>query len=213
MGHSSKGFVCSRCNITRERIGEVGTCFEVRNTEALRAQAILWRDATSNSARKNITDTAGVRWSELWRLPYWDPLQQLVVDPMHCLLLGLVHHHFANIFPLLLKAAEVSAKNVAFEYEFKQLPSPADYVPIAGQAYFMTDAEAQQISEIHKMLRQPINTTDTEAEKAKLSQRLGTKLKICLMFVTDSLALDTATAITKQDYARALVTWVRYLSC
>ena len=32
---------------------------------------------------------SGVRWSELWRLPYWDPTQQLVMDSMHCIFEGL----------------------------------------------------------------------------------------------------------------------------
>ncbi|KAJ6513564.1 hypothetical protein C8R47DRAFT_1206880 [Mycena vitilis] len=27
---------------------------------------------------------SGVRWSELGRLPYWDPSSMLVTDPMHC---------------------------------------------------------------------------------------------------------------------------------
>ena len=30
-----------------------------------------------------------VRWSELLRLPYFDPIRFLTVDPMHCLFLGI----------------------------------------------------------------------------------------------------------------------------
>ncbi|KZV81223.1 hypothetical protein EXIGLDRAFT_575436, partial [Exidia glandulosa HHB12029] len=32
----------------------------------------------------------GVRWFELARLPYFDPVRMSVIDPMHCLLLGIV---------------------------------------------------------------------------------------------------------------------------
>ncbi|KAK6988825.1 quinon protein alcohol dehydrogenase-like superfamily, partial [Favolaschia claudopus] len=35
----------------------------------------------------------GVRWSEMWRLPYWNPSRMLVIDAMHCILEGLVHYH------------------------------------------------------------------------------------------------------------------------
>ena len=33
-------------------------------------------------------------YSELWRLPYWSPISQLSVDPMHCLLENLIAIHF-----------------------------------------------------------------------------------------------------------------------
>ena len=35
-----------------------------------------------------------MRWSELLRLRYWDPVNWVVVDSMHNLFLGLVRHHF-----------------------------------------------------------------------------------------------------------------------
>jgi hypothetical protein len=34
--------------------------------------------------REKIFTKYGTRWSELWRLPYWDPSRQLVVDAMSC---------------------------------------------------------------------------------------------------------------------------------
>src|SRR5256885_2973244 len=30
-----------------------------------------------------------VRWSEIYRLPYFDPTKFLIIDPMHCLFLGI----------------------------------------------------------------------------------------------------------------------------
>src|SRR6266496_122623 len=30
-----------------------------------------------------------VRWSEMLRLPYFNPIRHLIVDPMHCLFLGI----------------------------------------------------------------------------------------------------------------------------
>ncbi|KAG8941302.1 hypothetical protein FRC04_004621 [Tulasnella sp. 424] len=45
--------------------------------------ATLWRDAESLSARQEIEKRYGARWTELYRLPYWDSTRQLVIDPMH----------------------------------------------------------------------------------------------------------------------------------
>ena len=38
----------------------------------------------------------GVRYSELFRLPYYDPVRMHVVDPMHNLLLGIAKHVFST---------------------------------------------------------------------------------------------------------------------
>jgi hypothetical protein len=39
----------------------------------------------------------GVRWSELLRLPYWDPTRFLAIDGMHNLLLGLTQFQFRDL--------------------------------------------------------------------------------------------------------------------
>ena len=38
---------------------------------------------------ESICKTNWVRWSELLRLPYFDPVRFATVDPMHCLFLGI----------------------------------------------------------------------------------------------------------------------------
>ncbi|QRW26210.1 Transposase family Tnp2 protein [Rhizoctonia solani] len=40
----------------------------------------------------------GYRYSVLLRLPYWDPSTMVIVDPMHCLFLGLVDFQFHKIW-------------------------------------------------------------------------------------------------------------------
>lgn len=40
---------------------------------------------------------SGIRWSELLRLPYYEPARFLVIDPMHNLFLGLVKEHFLGV--------------------------------------------------------------------------------------------------------------------
>ncbi|KAG2063400.1 hypothetical protein BDR04DRAFT_1131103 [Suillus decipiens] len=59
-----------------------------------------WRDAAMTSECVRLFKNHGVHYSELWHLPYWDPSCQLVIDPMHCVLEGLVQHHTHNILSL-----------------------------------------------------------------------------------------------------------------
>jgi hypothetical protein len=62
-----------------------------------RAAAEEWKSAETKSERDKIFKRHGVRWSELLRLPYWDPVRFVVVDGMHNLFLGLVQHHFRDL--------------------------------------------------------------------------------------------------------------------
>ncbi|EIN03450.1 hypothetical protein PUNSTDRAFT_37794, partial [Punctularia strigosozonata HHB-11173 SS5] len=104
----SKKF-CSVCNCwhpvdptdRRWRLTKLGRVdyqqWRCRNVAEMRVAAEKWRDATSEEQRTRLFLETGVRWSELWRLPYWDPTQQLVVDSMHCLLEGLAHFHYVSV--------------------------------------------------------------------------------------------------------------------
>lgn len=40
----------------------------------------------------------GLRWSDLLRLPYWDPTRYTVVDVMHNLFLGELRHHCRDVW-------------------------------------------------------------------------------------------------------------------
>ena len=51
-------------------------------------------DAENEKERKETVTATGIRWSELYRLPYFDPSRMVVVDCMHNLFLGLVQEHF-----------------------------------------------------------------------------------------------------------------------
>lgn len=57
-----------------------------------------WRDAGSTKEREDILTRTGIRWSELLRLPYWNPILFTVVDSMHNLYLGLYQAHCREIW-------------------------------------------------------------------------------------------------------------------
>ncbi|KAJ6586082.1 hypothetical protein B0H19DRAFT_854938, partial [Mycena capillaripes] len=68
-----------------------------RDVEELRRAAFAWRDAKTWQEREAIFKKYGVRWSEVWQLPYWNPTRMLVIDAMHCILEGLVHYHCRHV--------------------------------------------------------------------------------------------------------------------
>lgn len=70
--------------------------------------AYAWRDAPNAAVRKTIFDDRGLRWSELLRLPYWDPTRYVLVDAMHNLFLGEFRHHCIRVWGF--KTAEQRSK-------------------------------------------------------------------------------------------------------
>ena len=63
--------------------------FISRNPTEHRENALGWRRCNSNAARERFVKQTGVRWSELLRLSYFDPIRFITIDPMHCLFLGI----------------------------------------------------------------------------------------------------------------------------
>jgi hypothetical protein len=96
-GHSANKF-CSLCWQTKGDINNINHRSWQRMTmKEHKDAAYAWKDATTKKARAKIYRETGVRWSELVRLPYFDPTRMVVVDGMHNLFLGLIRHHFRVI--------------------------------------------------------------------------------------------------------------------
>ena len=63
--------------------------FTMRNVEQHRRNAAIWKQLNTEEDRKRHVSKTHVRWSEMLRLPYHDPIRHLVIDPMHNLFLGI----------------------------------------------------------------------------------------------------------------------------
>ena len=50
--------------------------------------------AQTVSAQKDIERKYGARYSILYELPYYDPVRFVMIDPMHCLFLGIAKHTY-----------------------------------------------------------------------------------------------------------------------
>ena len=54
----------------------------------IREKARDWKKCATEESWKAYVSQHHVRWSEIYRLPYFNPVRLCVVDPMHCLFLG-----------------------------------------------------------------------------------------------------------------------------
>jgi hypothetical protein len=228
-GHTSH-FLCTRCKLFgREKVHDIN-CQEwlLHDVTFLRQKAEEWRAAGTLEQRETIYKEHHIRWSEFWRLPYWNPPRMLVVDVMHCLLEGLVHYHCRRVLEIDAdQASKKSPPAAAFSYNW--LPH-SRLVPKEVQVN--NDAESRQIDKIQQALtlpfhRGPACDEDTEIgsvnEEQLLKKLLGNN-KQPLRFVCYSLGLlsDTNSLAApptqmknelKKDFANLLIQWVRTYNC
>ncbi|KAJ3525025.1 hypothetical protein NMY22_g10750 [Coprinellus aureogranulatus] len=114
-GHSASVF-CMYCHVLLADINNIDMstpAWRPKTGAEFREAAEEWRNASSKENRKKLYKKNGVRWSELLRLDYWDPVQNTVIDGMHNLLLGVVRHHFREVIGTHwdVKAADVVPEN------------------------------------------------------------------------------------------------------
>ena len=97
-GHVSALVSCHRCekkanyeNRQHNFAGmeDMNDWFIHRNSYTYRQNAYAWRRCNSDASQKRFVKQTGVRWTELLRLPYFDPIRSTMIDPMHCLFLGI----------------------------------------------------------------------------------------------------------------------------
>ena len=98
-GHISALVGCHRCYKRAESNGDnkkinfggfddMDEWFVERSLNEHRRNAEGWLSCISNEERKQHVSDTHVRWSEMLKLPYFNPIRHLIVDPMHCLFLG-----------------------------------------------------------------------------------------------------------------------------
>lgn len=98
-GHAAT-FFCSYCLLPKKDMNNADrSSWPCGRSWAQHLQlAKDWRDATSPAVRNRVWKQHGLRWSELLRLPYWDPTRYAVIDTMHNLFLGELRHHCMEVW-------------------------------------------------------------------------------------------------------------------
>ena len=67
---------------------DMGEWFKLRDPKLHRQNALMWRACKTNNAREEHVRKTHTRWSELLRLPYFDPITFLPIDALHNLFIG-----------------------------------------------------------------------------------------------------------------------------
>ncbi len=100
--------LCTCCTRAQHDIEDFGPA-PPRNLQAHRAAAMAWRDARTAGEREKLFDSNGIRWTELLRLDYWNPLLYVVVDSMHNLYLGLLQRHIRDFWGISVELVDGDA--------------------------------------------------------------------------------------------------------
>ncbi len=127
-----------------------------RTNDKVRTEAARHRDADSPEQARAYYDASGIRWSELLRLPYFDPSRMIVVDSMHNLFLGLLKEHFRSI--LGFRSKEDKRKD-----EKRQKGSTSSYEPVFkvvipnNPANTCPEDEVENVKKLIDILEQPMS--------------------------------------------------------
>ncbi|KAJ3493779.1 hypothetical protein NLJ89_g10940 [Agrocybe chaxingu] len=101
--HSSNN-QCSICLLKADEIDNLDpSTWPMRTVDEHREVAQAWLDAPTDKKRAELFESFGVRWSELLRLPYWDPINFLIIDSMHGFFLRLFQRHCRQIWGMDIK--------------------------------------------------------------------------------------------------------------
>lgn len=102
-GHSTTQF-CSFCQLPKAEQNNLHReNWPCRDEEKHRKLAKEWKKQATEAKRTEHFEKHGLRWSELLRLPYWDPTRFALVDAMHNLFLGELHHHCRHVWGINIK--------------------------------------------------------------------------------------------------------------
>lgn len=104
--HSST-FFCSFCWLKLDDINDTQMEDWVkRDPLEHRRLANAWLNAQTEDDRLSLFERNGIRHSEFLRLPYWNPVDFLVIDSMHAFLLGNFKRHCRLIWGFDIKFAD-----------------------------------------------------------------------------------------------------------
>lgn len=100
--HQHTYMLCTCCTRGQDDIEDTRPA-EPRDLESHIVAATAWRDAESTHEREKLFNSNGIRWTELLRLGYWNPILYVVVDSMHNLYLGLLQRHIRDFWGIHTK--------------------------------------------------------------------------------------------------------------
>ena len=215
--------VCCCSLSTHQRFNDFKTENWVWRTGAKwRRDADRYWNAPNRIQEASTFDKTGVRYSELLRLPYYEPTRFLVVDSMHNLFLGLIKEHFQGILGFRAKEAK--------QAESRMKPPPAIVMEIPPDPRNPEPQEEKHVAGVHKLilcLEAPMRDR-SPAFRDELTKRWARNFHLaallyvghgikCLPMTLDSTGRDSAKSprekkMTKMNITSLLVAWVGLFS-
>ena len=141
--HFKSKHFCSLCHQKRDDINNLDyKQWKARTSDEHRQAARGWRDASTQAAREQWYTVYGVRWSELLRLPYWDPTSFTVIDSMHAFYLRLFQHHCRSIWGMDINFQD--GDGITFDHH-PNAPTEAEMIEAHSILERGTQVELQQL--------------------------------------------------------------------
>ena len=199
--------MCAMCHCTRKSHGLGNTDtdkWERRTKEECQDASKRYLQAVDEDDRKAIFAETGIRWTELLRLPYFDPSRFVVVDAMHNLFLGLTREHFDI---LGIRMDDDDNNNVVLNIFFPE------------EATTRLNANEQKtMKRLTRILKRRMNSDlkDTAGHAYHLKKVMKVHqntLKAACDYLSVKLlpfAHANKTKVLKVDYAKALLQWVSH---
>jgi hypothetical protein len=198
---------CARCHCQRSTHSYGDTqchTWKRRTNEECRKSADEFRTARGPKEQLAVFNNTGMRWSELLRLPYFDPAQHVVVDAMHNLFLGLIKEHFLGILSIKCNPRPVQAVTVLD-------------ITLSDHWKSFTVNEQKSVNKLLTWLSAPLSATlATEPGQTLWKKRFHTLHERSLVFFCTELYCQLLpkeynTARTyKADWVGALLAWVSH---
>jgi hypothetical protein len=193
---------CAICHCTRSEHGYGNTNYhswKQRTNDECRTFANRYKDAEDEKEKQSVFDEAGLRWSELLRLPYFDPARYVVVDAMHNLFLGLLKEHFGGILGIYLQKP---AAEIVLDINFSNLWKT------------FTPKERKSVDRIKTFLESLLNY-DLARSDGYLKKVMRCHQR-ALEFACNELGcaprpVGTQKKCKKVDWAKAIISWVTIL--
>jgi hypothetical protein len=142
--HSATHF-CSECDLTRREINNLDTnTWKTRNLSDHMKHANLWKNARTEQEQERLFSVYGVRWSELLRLPYWDPTKHVVIDPMHGFYLRMFHVHVRDIWGMDIKLDDGDGSSASINVNEEDMTN-AEFILRNGSLYQLEQLSSRSL--------------------------------------------------------------------
>ncbi|KAF9078096.1 hypothetical protein BDP27DRAFT_1379226 [Rhodocollybia butyracea] len=107
-GSITANYFCTYCLCHKKNIEDLNyTSWVHRVAATVREQAQRWHDAITITEKNGLFLTTGVRWTPMYDIPYWNPVQYMILGFMHNILEG---HHLRELWGIGRKKEQKNKK-------------------------------------------------------------------------------------------------------